>query len=139
MAPDEALLRDQQPELGKPVLLDEMLERQRRRVDRMIDVVHRLGRRRIDGERMQCRPIFAGLDDRALRSGGGSRSANGTVASSVVRSTETGIPASERAAIAPRRRRRKFFSGMRTALRQSPCSERLTRTRVAFSTLPEAA
>src|SRR5271166_3260682 len=70
-------------------------------------------------------------------SGGGKRPSNGTVASSVVRSTATGIPASERAAIAPRRRRRKFFHGMRTVCRQIPCSERLRRTRAVFSTLPE--
>src|SRR5271166_2638036 len=70
-------------------------------------------------------------------SGGGNRPSNGTVASSVVRSTATGIPASERAAIAPRRRRRKFFNGMRTVCRQIPCSERLRRTRAVFSTLPE--
>ncbi len=66
MAPDETLFRDQEPERGMPVLIDEMLQRHRRRADGMVDIMHALGRRRIDAERMRLRPVLAGLDDRAL-------------------------------------------------------------------------
>ena len=67
VAPDLTLLRDQEPERRKPVLIDEMLERHRRGVDDMVDVMHPLGHGRIDAERMESRPILAGFDDRALR------------------------------------------------------------------------
>src|SRR5580693_272419 len=67
MAPDLAVPRNEQAEGGKPITIDEMLENHRGRVDRMLDIVHALGRRRIDAERMKLRPVLAGLDDRALR------------------------------------------------------------------------
>ncbi len=139
VAPDLTLLRDQEPERRKPVLIDEMLERHRRGVDDMVDVVHRFGRRRIDAERMELRPILAGFDDRALHERG--REAplvRNRLDSWVVVSTVTGIPAPE-AAMAPRSRRRRDFHGMRTVLRQKACSDRLTRTSLSFSTLSREA
>ena len=44
-----------------------------------------------------------------------------------------------RAAIAPRSRARSVFKGARTASRQRPCSDRLTRVSLGFSTLPDVA
>src|SRR5277367_4533980 len=52
MAPDSPLRRNEQAEGGKPVLIDEMLKRHRRRMDGMIDVMDALLVPRIDAERM---------------------------------------------------------------------------------------
>ena len=66
MAPNLPFRRNEEAEGRKPVLIDEMLERHRRRIDGMIDIVDALSRRRIHAERMQSRPVLARLDDHAL-------------------------------------------------------------------------
>ena len=70
MAPDAALRRNEKAERRKPILIDEMLERHRRRMDGVIDVVDALGVRRIDAERMQSGPVLRRRDDLALRERG---------------------------------------------------------------------
>ena len=62
-----ALRRNEQTEGRKPVLIDEMLERHRRRMDGVIDVMDALLVRRIDAERMQSGPVLRGRNDLALR------------------------------------------------------------------------
>ncbi len=75
MAPNQPFRRNEEAESRKPVLIDEMLERHRRRVDGMIEIVDALGRRRIHALRMQSRPVLARLDDHALGEGWGKRPA----------------------------------------------------------------
>src|SRR5580704_13233870 len=67
MAPDAALRRNQEAKGRKPVLIDEMLERHRRRMNGVIDVMDAFGVRRIDAERMQAGRILGRRDDLALR------------------------------------------------------------------------
>ena len=66
MAPDPPLRRNHEAEGRKPILVDKVLERHRRSVDDMVDVVDAFGRRRVQAERMQSCPVLAGLDDHAL-------------------------------------------------------------------------
>ncbi len=70
VAPDSALWRDEQAERRKPVLIDQMLERHRRRMDSVIEIVDALGVGRNDAERVCPRPVFAGRDNLALRERG---------------------------------------------------------------------
>ena len=70
VAPDSALRRNEQAERRKPILVDEMLEHHRRRMDGVIEIVDALGVRRIDAERMRSGPVFARRNDLALRERG---------------------------------------------------------------------
>jgi hypothetical protein len=70
MAPDLTFGRNEQAEGRKPVLIDEMLERHRRRIDGVIDIMDALLIRRIDAERMQSGPVLRGRNDLALRERG---------------------------------------------------------------------
>src|SRR5271163_3866813 len=70
MAPDSPLRRNEQAEGGKPVVIDEMLKRHRRRMDGMIDVMDALLVRRIDAERMHPGLVSGRRDDLALRERG---------------------------------------------------------------------
>ncbi len=139
VAPDQPLLRDQQAELREPELIHEVLERHRRRVHRVRGVVHRLGRGRIDAERVERRRDTKGSTTVHCASGGGGRPSNGIAASAVVRSTATGRPPCDRAAAASRDPRPKGLQRVRTAFRHRPCIERPTRIRVSFSTRPVVA
>jgi hypothetical protein len=70
VAPDSALWRNEQAERRKPVLIDEMLEHHRRRMDGMVDIVDALGVRRNDAERVRSGLVLARRDDLALRERG---------------------------------------------------------------------
>src|SRR5580692_798763 len=70
MAPDSTLWRDEQAERRKPILIDEMLERDRWRIDGVIDVMDALGVRRVDAERMHPGGVLGTRDDLALRERG---------------------------------------------------------------------
>src|SRR5580692_2267305 len=70
MAPDSTLWRDEQAERRKPILIDEMLERDRWRIDGVIDVMDALGVRRVDAERMHPGRVLGTRDDLALRERG---------------------------------------------------------------------
>jgi hypothetical protein len=70
MAPDATLWRNQQAEGRKPVLIDDMLKRHRRRMDGVIDIMDALGVRRIDAERMHMGAVLGRRDDLALRERG---------------------------------------------------------------------
>ena len=70
MAPDATLRRNQEAEGREPVLIDEMLERHRRRMNGVIDVMDAFGVRRIDAERMQAGSVLRSRDDLALRERG---------------------------------------------------------------------
>src|SRR3984957_14852946 len=52
MAPDATLRRNQKAEGWKPILIDKVLERHRRRMSVVINVMDAFGVRRIDAERM---------------------------------------------------------------------------------------
>ena len=68
VAPDPALRRNEHAKRRKPVLIGEMLQHHRRRVDGVIDIVEALGVvPRIDAERMHPRPVLDRRDDLALR------------------------------------------------------------------------
>ena len=78
VAPDPPLRRNQNAERRKPVLIDEMLERHRRRVGRVRDIMATLAVvPRIDAERMRPRPILGGRDHLALRERGRQASLEG--------------------------------------------------------------
>ena len=77
MAPNLSLLRDQQAEVGEPVLVGEVLQHHRRRVDCMIDIVDPLVLGRIHTKRMQSGPILARREDLALRQRRGETSGKG--------------------------------------------------------------
>src|SRR5580700_7981356 len=70
MAPDAPLRRNQEAEGREPVLIDEMLERHRRRMNGVIDVMDALGVRRVDAEPMQAGSILRSRDDLASRQRG---------------------------------------------------------------------
>ena len=133
MAPDIALGRNEETKGRKPVLIDEMFKRHRRRMDGVIDVMDALLVRRIDAERMQSGLVLCGRDDLALRERG--RQApfignNRQICRSRRGATRT--PSLDTGS-ASRRRRRKFRNGVRTASRQAACSDRLIRTSFSFS------
>ena len=134
VAPDTALGRNEQAERRKPILIDEMLERHRRRMDVVIEIVHALRVRRIDAERMQSGPVLR-------RSGTTSHCESGRRQASLIgddRQIRRLVEERrERPALdtgsASRSRRRKFRNGVRTASRQAVCSDRLMRTSFSFS------
>ncbi len=70
VAPDTALGRNEETERRKPVLIDEMLERHRWRLDIVIDIVDALRIRRIDAERMQPGLVLRSRDHLASRERG---------------------------------------------------------------------
>src|SRR5580692_669886 len=70
MAPNSTLWRNEQAERRKPILIDEMLERDRWRIDGVIDVMDALRVRRIDAERMHPGRVLGTRDDLALRERG---------------------------------------------------------------------
>ena len=67
VAPNLALLRNEQAEVGEPVLVGEVLEHHRRRIDGMVDIMDALVLRRVDAERVQSGPILARRENLALR------------------------------------------------------------------------
>ncbi len=67
VAPHAAFWRNEQAERRKPVLIDEMLERHRRRMDGVIEIVDALGVGRNDAERVRSGPVLARRDDLASR------------------------------------------------------------------------
>src|ERR1700722_13569129 len=67
MAPDATLRRNQKAEGWKPVLIDKVLERHRRRMSVVINVMDAFGVRRIDAERMQAGSVLRSGDDLAPR------------------------------------------------------------------------
>ena len=77
-----------------------MLERHRRRMDGVIDIVDALGVRRIDAERVRSRPVFAGRDDLALRERGRQASLVRDDGQIVVSSRATGTPSLDRQRVA---------------------------------------
>ena len=133
VAPDPAFRRNEQAERWKPILIDKMLERHRRRMDGVIEVVDAFVVRRIDAERMQSGPDIArARQPRIARAGAASvphraRSSDG--------SSHRERLERPRSTTAARRadRRRKFRNGVRTASRQAACSDRLMRTSFSFS------
>ena len=135
VAPDSALWRNEQAERRKPVLIDEMLEHHRRRLDGMIDIMDALVVGRIDAERMGSGPVLARRHDLALRPRGRQASLVGYDRqicrfvksdrnSRAGRRQRVAPPAPE---IPPRR-----------AFRQAACSDRLRRTSFSFSILSHA-
>ncbi len=67
VAPDAAFWRNEQAERRKPVLIDEMFEHHRRRVDGVIQIMDALGVRRHDAERVRSGLVLARRDDLASR------------------------------------------------------------------------
>ncbi len=70
VAPDAALGRNEEAKGRKPILLDDMIKRHRRRMDGMIEIVGAFRVGRIDAERMQLRLVLRGRDHLALRQRG---------------------------------------------------------------------
>ncbi len=70
MAPYQTVPRNEEAERRVPVLIDEVFQRHRRRMDGVIGVVDALGRGRIDAERVQLQVVLSFLDDGALRQRG---------------------------------------------------------------------
>ena len=67
MAPNSTLWRNEETECWKPILIDEMLKRHRRRMHGVIEIVDALRVRRIDAERMHPGPVFDRRHDLASR------------------------------------------------------------------------
>ena len=67
VAPHPALRRNEQAERRKPILIDEMLEHHRRRLDGVIEIVDALGVRGNDAQRVRSGPVFGGRDNLGLR------------------------------------------------------------------------
>src|SRR3984957_8275356 len=59
VAPDSSLWRNEQAERRKPILVDEMLEHHRWRMDGVIEIVDAFSVRRNDAERVRSGPVFA--------------------------------------------------------------------------------
>ena len=67
VAPNSTLWRNEETECRKPILIDEMLKRHRRRMDGVVEIVNVLRARRIYAERMHPGPVLGGSHDLALR------------------------------------------------------------------------
>ena len=61
------LRRNEQAERRKPILIDEMLEHHRRRLDGVIEIVDALGVHGNDAQRVRSGPVFGGRDNLGLR------------------------------------------------------------------------
>ena len=98
MAPDAALRRNEKAKRRKPVLVDEMFERHRRRMDIVIEIVDALRVVELTLSGCSSGPVLRGRDGLALRAGGGKRPSNGTSVRCVASSRATRAPSPDRGA-----------------------------------------